>query len=405
MKSRWPQRTVAWVLVALVLGGVFGSESVVFAAAHNGPAAAWPVKMQALYRSLADLLTDVTSDRRFNDPARRATIQKNVDELARLSHDVARTMAPAADPDPTVQIISALMGSEVKRASKELRRGNRSYARSILRNVPSYCIACHTRNATGPQFSQLSIEPAKGALSALERSEFYAATRQFDRAQGELNRLIQSPTGPESSTWDWERAVRQALVLAVRVKKSPEQAMTVVNAVLGAAHAPAFLKEDAKGWLSSIKDWQNESSRKFTDEAGYYAEAVRLLAKARELQKYPMDRTADIVYLRASAAVHDLMQFAPNGVHAGDALLLAGLTYEVLAPLRVEDLHTIYYEACVRRSPHTELSENCFRRFESSAVLGYTGSAGVEVPEDLRAKLRELRGLAQVLRVDPRQPQ
>lgn len=186
----------------------------------------------------------------------------------------------APDRDPTLPIIADMLGRETKRAALALKRGDWAYGRSILRSVPGYCIACHTRNSTGPQFSKVSFEPTSTGMSSLEKGEFFAASRQFDRAQDEFSKVIHDAQIVERQPFDWERA-------------------------------------------------------------------VRLMAKAREMQKYPVDRTADVLYLRTSAATHDLLQAAPVGPHLGEALLLAGLSYEILSPLKAEDLHEIFYEACV----------------------------------------------------------
>ena len=355
----------------------------------------WSKKMQELYKTLADLLTDVTSDKRFNDPSNRTRIQNEADKLSNLVHDLSNKRVVSEDADPTIQIIAGMFGREAKRAARELKHGNRAYARTILRSVPSYCIACHTRNSTGPQFAKLPFEPSQKSLTPLERGEFFTASRQFDRAQEEFKRIIQDSKAAETNTWDWEKAVRQSLAIAVRVKKDPVQAQEIVQIVLKTAAAPSSMKEDAKTWKVSITEWQEELSRRVATEEGLYAEAVRLMAKARETQKYPMDRTADILYLRASAVVHELLQMVPQGSHADEALLLAGLSYEVLMPLKTEVLHEIYYEACVRKAPHTPTAEVCFRRYEEDIFLGYSGSAGTEVPDDIQKNLRELRSLSQ----------
>jgi hypothetical protein len=357
----------------------------------------WSQKMQGLYRTLADLLTDVSSDRRFNDPANRVRIQGEADKLSSLVHDLNKKGMVSLDVDPTVRFIAGLLGAETKRAAAELSRGNRIYARSILRSVPTYCIACHTRNATGPEFAELPFEPSSKSLTVFERGEFYAATRQFDRAQAEFKTVIEDPKTAATNVLDWKKAVQQSLAIAIRVKENPAQAQQIVETVLKMPHAPLSMMEDAKTWQTSITEWRNEGAHHTLTEEGLYSEVIRLMAKAHETQKYPMDRTADILYLRTSAAIHDLLQLAPNGMHSDEALLLAGITYEVLSPLDREELHEIFYGACVRKSPHTPIAEVCFRRLEADIILDYTGSSGTDMPADISERLRDLHALAEPL--------
>jgi len=375
----------------------YPSNSIASDKINNKDAIPWSKKMQALYKTLADLLTDITSDQRFNNPLNKSRIQNEADQLSGLAHDLTKKRMISVDSDPTIQIVAGLLRRETKRAAVELKRGSREYARGILRSVPNYCIACHTRNASGPQFAELSLEPSEKSLTSLDRGEFFAASRQFDRAQNEFRKVINDAKGAEANIWNWERAVQHSLAIAVRVKKDPVQAGEIVQTIQGTPSAPSFMREDAKTWKTSITDWKEELPRQPLTEEGLYAEATRLMAKAREIQKYPMDRTADILYLRASAVVHDLLQKAPEGVHSADALLLAGLSYEVLSPLKTEDLHEIYYEACIRKAPHSPTADLCYRRYEMDIFLEYTGSGGTDVPEDVRTRLLELLSLSQPL--------
>ena len=358
--------------------------------------ASWNKKMQELYKTLANLLTDVTSDSRFHDPRNQYRIKNEANKLASLAHDLNKKSMISLDADPTIPLVAGLLARETKRATIELRRNNLSYARSIFRTVPSYCIACHTRNSTGPQFTQLPFEPTSKSLTPIERGEFFAASRQFDRAQQEFSKIIQDPKTANTYSFDWERAIHQSLSIAVRVKQDPTQAQEIIKTILSMKNAPSSIKEDAKIWKILVQEWQEEYHHQAVTEEGLYAEALHLMAKAREIQKYPMDRTAEILYLRASAVIHDLLQSAPQGIHANEALLLAGLSYEVLSPLKTEDLHDLYYETCIRRSPHTSTADLCYRRYEQSIIFGYTGSSGTDVPKDVREKLLELRNLSQI---------
>jgi len=383
-----------WIVGAMVTGLMTLVPSV--AGADAKPThAQWSQKMQSLYKTLSDLMTDVTSSKRFNDPANNYRIEDEAEKIATLAHDLSRSGMVAPDADPSVQIIAGVMAQETRRAATELKKGNRAYARTILRSVPGYCIACHTRNQFGPRFDKLPIEPmGEKLMTDVEKGEFFAATRQFDRAEDEFIKVVESSSAVNTQPLDWAEAVHQGLATAVRVDRDPELAMKFVSAVLNSKDAPFFVKQDAKSWKASIDDWQKELPRLVRTEDGLHAELLRLMDKARNLQKYPADRSGDIDYFRASSLAHDLLQLDPNGKYADEAMLMAGLCYEVLSPIHIEDLHELYYEACVRRSPHTEVAEVCYRRFEQSTFFDYTGSAGMELPEDARAKLLELGGLA-----------
>ncbi len=362
--------------------------------------AEWRNQMQNLYKILVELTTDTSSDRRFNAPENRARIERNTQQLSEGAHHL---MLPESSPDqdPTVRILSDRFQAESQRAFSALKSGNRAYARGILNQISSYCIACHTRNQSGPSFAVLPLEPLSKGLTPIEQGRFLAATRQYDRALDLFQKIVNDPQGPVQSPLEWEQALRYGLSIAVRVKKDPEAAQALVERVLGAKNAPFFLKQDATQWKASILKWKEEIPKRALTEEGLYTEAVGLLAQASQAQKYPMDHGADVLYLRASAVIHELLQTAPEGRKTPEALLMAGMCYDVLRPLNMEDIHEVYYEACIKKSPHTALSETCYRRYEQSTYAGYTGSGGFFLPEDVKEKLRTLEALAHPPEVIP----
>ncbi|MEO5970193.1 MAG: hypothetical protein ABIQ95_09725 [Bdellovibrionia bacterium] len=355
--------------------------------------AQWRKKMQGLYKTMIEITTDTSSDRRFNAPENKNRIEKNAKILADQAHDLSKNGA-SSDPDPSIKIISGLFQNETKRAYSALKSGNRAYAKGILSQVSGFCIACHTRNNSGPSFSSLPLEPMANDLFPIEQGRFYAATRQYERALDLFQKVVSSPTAVIERPLEWEQAVRYGLAISVRVKKDPDQARALVERVIGSKKAPFFLKQDAAKWRESIIKWKEELPRKALTDEGLYSEARQLIAEASQIQKYPKDHAADILYLRATAVIHELLQKSPDGRNAQDALLMAGMSYDVLRPFNLDDIHDIYYQACIKKSPHTSTSEICYRRYEQSTYEGFTGSGGAFLPEDVKQHLQQLENLA-----------
>jgi hypothetical protein len=365
------------------------------APAHDKKSKSWNEKMRSLGKTLQALLIDLNSEARFNDPKNFKRIEKNAQEFARLAHDLKPQSkdAPSPDADLSVQIIANQFSSEAEHAVSVLKWGHRGYARNVLKSMTGYCIACHTRSqAVG--IPQLTDKNFVDSLKPLERADFLASTRQFEKALEEYEKILADPQTAANRPFDWERAVRSGLAVAVRVLKSPDRALSIVDRVLATPKAASFLKEQASQWKQSLNSWKAEPVSRPQTEEGYYSLAMKLIADAKSLQKYPADRSADVLYLRASAAVHDLLNFAPNGSRATDALYLAGLAYEVLNDLNLWDAHEFYYIACIQKSPHTEKARQCFRHYEQSIYGGFTGSSGTDIPKDVRDRLRLLDQLS-----------
>ncbi len=61
--------------------------------------------------------------------------------------------------------------------------------------------------------------------------------------------------------------------------------------------------------------------------------------------------------------------------------------------LELLKLHPLYFEACVRRDPHSTTARSCFQRYEEAVYAGFTGSGGTNIPADITVKLAGLRKL------------
>jgi len=359
--------------------------------------------MNELSKVISELLPDIASQNNFKESKNSERIEKNIEMLGKLSHGVNISSQTEGtfkdqDMDPSLLFLSDLFSSEVKRAAVQFKSGNYEYARSVIRGVTGFCVACHTRGQSGPQFPALDWASSLSGLTPFERAELFAATRQFDRAFDEYLSIISNSEILNERQIEWERSIRHALAIAVRVKAAPLQALKVVDQILFLPKAPLFVKQDAKLWKSSIQTWKKEIPRKITTAGGMWAEAKRLIAKANLVQKYPTDRSADIWYLRASKVVHDYLRVTSDTAKTAEALFLAGVCYEALGDLRLWSLSDVYFEACVRKYPHSKVARSCYQRYEQSVFAGYSGSSGISIPQDIKAQLAELRTLADLLK-------
>lgn len=368
--------------LVLVVSAFFG-----FSAAA-GEELAWGDKMRKLSTLLQEVLIDVASDSRARSAEGKRRLEKNSEQLAKLSHSMAeRALSP--DLDPSVKLLGDLFAEEADRARDALRSGNLSYARYLLKGVAQGCVACHTRTQSGPAFNAAPKSALFSKLPALERAEIQIAIREFNPALETLRGVLKDQTLLKDRPADWANAARLGLMVAVRTQSDPAVARDWVASILAEPGAPYFLSHDAKAWKSSIEKWMSEPKRDAVTAEGLYSEAVRLLAQAKNNQRYFFDHAADVDYLRASAAAHNLMRLGSEVPHLDQAFLIAGMTYEALGLNRFPELHEVYYQACIRKAPHTPVAEDCYRRLEQSVYQGYTGSAGTDIPLDLRRRLKK----------------
>ncbi|HSE43668.1 MAG TPA: hypothetical protein VLH08_23100 [Acidobacteriota bacterium] len=353
----------------------------------------WKNKMEELRTVLTKLLPIVVSDNEFNSPNNFQNIERYSKQLAELAHKMPKGELPA-DTDPSLGLISMLFKDEIVMANLHLRNGNRQYARRILLNVPKYCIACHTRSTVPIDLTPVQQSVPASLKSSFERAQYFETTWQFDRALEEFEKIVKDPMVEKTSPLEWQKAANLGIATAVRVQNDPDRALVFVNTILSSSSAPQFLKNDAQEWRASLLEWQKEPAKVFEDKNQLLNEAQRLVDLAKAKQKYPTDRNANILYLRATSVLHDFLRKSPENSNAAEALLLLGVCYEILQDLELWSLHELYFEACIRVYPHSPIAETCYKRYEQSLFVGYSGSGGVALPAELMTHLNDLRKLA-----------
>lgn len=364
---------------------------------------AWRASMQALFASLQGLLSLTVDPARFNDPANAPAIQASAKKLAEAAHRMAGITPSSPDADPSIRMFAGILEDQGQAALEAYQAGSREYARSLFNSTASSCIACHSRTDVGVRLDWAVDSGPAAQLPPHQKAQLLAAGRAYGPALEQLSKALADPGLAKERPFDWNQALRTALVLSIRAEKNPAHARSILEKAIETPGVPGFVAWDARSWIRSLKEWEKESASgaavkpAFTTEDQAHREALRLISQAQKVQRYPMDRTGDVLYLRASGVLHDQLRIAPTGPKSAEAFFLLGICYEVLRDFDLWTLGDSYYEACIKRQPHSELAESCYRKLEESTLAGYTGSAGTQVPSRVEQKLGRLKLEAQVL--------
>jgi len=360
----------------------------------------WPVRMQALSATLSELLPLVVSRSKFNNAENFEKIEKETRKLRSLAHSLK--MGDTPNEDPSMRIMGGLFEEDIERALDALNAGSREYARQILKNTTSYCIQCHTQTGTGPEFPRLDFSLNTDDLTYHEQAEFFAATRQFDRALEAYSKFLDDPNLAKYDPFEWEQTARAALSIFVRVKNDPDAAGKWINRIRSHAALPDSIKSEIQHWRKSVQEWRRERKPDLLDSPEKaLARAEELIKIAQKRQEYPMDHTQDVYYFRASRILHEFLErYGPRHELGAKALYLSGIAAEATRDMNFWTLHETYYEYCIRMKPHSDLAQKCFERLNDSITLGYSGSGGVRIPPEVRKRLETFRELAAPIKTD-----
>jgi hypothetical protein len=198
------------------------------------------------------------------------------------------------------------------------------------------------------------------------------------------------------SALDFDGEIEDFLVVALRVREDFARADRALAGLEARGDAPQYLAQLLASWRAALAELAPYES------ASTLVEAREVLAKAQARRRYPADRSALVHDLVASALLHRaLARGLASPDETAEASYLLGVAELRNDPSRGLAQAEAYLEGAIRAAPNTDIARDAYGVLEEQTVLGWMGSAGLDVPQDVRDWLAELRALAGLRQARP----
>lgn len=346
--------------------------------------------MHVLAQEITALQKYLLSDASFSDPKNAASIQSS---LAKINAHVS-TLPATFKNDSALSANASLLASHMTETERLFQAGNKSFARYMAQSSLQMCIACHTREKS-VDFA-LPDSELEG-LSAIDRANFYFATRQFEKGRNSHTELVAGFPGNKITNVQLRNSLLALAVFYARIKEDPKAAADYFTLVAGRSDLPTYLKSEVSAWAKDFGRWAKEKpdSAAKMSERDLVLKAKKLLAADDFSLIGDSDRKYHVRRLRASALLHRAME-APGAQSPskGEAILLLGQVYDRISYNLFFRFSEMYLKACVREYKKTKFARQCYDALEQVVSEGYTGSGGMNIPEDEQVELFQLKRLA-----------
>lgn len=347
--------------------------------------------MRGTFAALMELQPYLAQQTKFSDPANKDEILGKLAALSAVKHVFPKKMN---SEEPGLSVIATLFGDYLADAERNFKQGAYEYSRQRVRAITGFCFACHSRLGSEKVFEDSSKRIDESDLTSREKAEFFAATRQFDKALAQYDKVLDKAPDGELGYIEFTRGVRQALRVTVGAKNDPDATLHFLDKLSKRPGLSQSVKGDIESWRRDAQLWKNEKfDPKKLSAAALIKKAKSLVDRGLKAQAFPADEQGDISFLRATALLHLALEKNARHESRGEALYLLGVCSHALQDSLLWELDTLYWESCVREYPKTALATRCFKRYSEKILLGYTGSAGTQLPESELKKLTELRAL------------
>lgn len=351
------------------------------------------ITMRDAFEALVRLQGVASSPAALRDVKNAPNVSADLKKLASLPH----LFPPdTQSQEPATAALASLFSRYVEDTRQRFEGRETDVVALRVRTLTGLCFTCHTRERAPVDFADTQKRLEALGLSGLPRAQMLAATRQFDEALVEYQRLLEQPPKNERGMLEYTRALQDSMALLVRVKDDAPATVALLDKLLAKPELPAFLKANLASWRRDAAAWQAEKfdARKATAEA-LFARAQKLMGPVNGSGPFSVDERKDLTWLRASGYLNLALGKDPKLKSRGEALFLLGVCASSLRSPLWWDLDLLFFETCVRESPKSKVAKRCFQQLSDRVYLGYTGSAGTFIPDDELARLSELRALMQ----------
>ncbi len=343
--------------------------------------------MRSIYESIRILLPLSVDDDAFRDPANRERIRAS---LAALVDNASGVAAHSGEDDRGMRYLAGTLSVESAGTLARFNSGEVESAQFFVQRLTDFCVACHSRLPSGADSPVAADFVSKTQLASLpldRRASLQVATRRFDDAMTTFETLIgDRQTHPAELLI----ALTEYLTIAIRVKHDLRRPIPTLRKFAARPDLWSQVRGDTEAWIATLESRADEPPAPPTLER-----ARADLEGARSVIQFPSDRRALVHYLLASS---EILRWLEIHEKEGSERVAQAYFWLGQVQLRIDgsawvSQGTFYLETAVRMSPRSETGRQAFALLEEEILMGWTGSQGTHLPEDVAAYLEELRSL------------
>jgi hypothetical protein len=180
------------------------------------------------------------------------------------------------------------------------------------------------------------------------------------------------------------------LKICLRVRGDVPRAVDTLKRFARRTDVPPYLADYVQTWLNALRDYPRGPAG---DDA--LERARQLSARGAAVQNYPGDRSGMIYYIAASGLLHGFLDGTTRSASERcEAYYLMGLAEMGISRLSWLSEVEYFLESAIRTCPGTPEAMRSYGALEEYILTTYSGSAGLDVPDEVDARLEALWRLA-----------
>lgn len=374
-----------------VIAAVVSSMACVNAKALDSASPAQSTKsiMAEFLEHFAALKKHLVSDDAFAD-------LKNADEISSHLKDLAKAVKQTKhDPilnQANFKLSREVLEEHVVETERVFRLGNKSYARWMTNSTLGICMSCHTQVPTQDRKLKDFLK-AENFTSDFDQAEFMFATKNFEGAVKLYQKLVASYPKRALSADRLDQCVQRVLLYQVRVQRDLTAAQREVSEFLKNKKLPEYMLQNLRTWQGELTAWSKKKRPSFDKlNVEQIDQEVRksLGSGSQQSATDAMDPTY-ISNLVVSGSLNEYLQKQPTSATTPAILYWLAVVDREMTHSFFYSLADMYLKECLLKFPESAVANRCYKEYEKQMILGYTGSAGTNIPQEVLEDLKSLK--------------
>jgi len=354
--------------------------------------------MHSAFNSMMELTPYLTDDKKFIDPDNEEKIYSYIDELSLAFKGVHnKKRFSNSHFSPSLKVLRR----HVEETRIAFSAKQKYFAKNRLRATQSLCISCHTQLKTKASKNILFEMRTKAwkLNDDFQKAEVFYLLRDYPTATRSylsyINRSLEKAKSIKKISSQGilplskiEQSFKRLLHLNTKVFFKPTKAIEIFRKYKRVKELPLEMRSDLDSWLSSLKKWEKDKRiQKITTISELENYYLNNISQKLESDRDPVD------LLILSGRVFELMKL--NRVIQDDAkaLFWLGFADRQLNFSYYFSMADIYLTECIEKYPRNPVAKRCLSEYRSSVKMGYTGSAGENIPKVLQDKIKNYEQL------------
>lgn len=383
--------------LVLVLGlTLLGSSNRSFGEEKKSPKAGVAVGVEksvppVMYEFLGEMVRlqpYMPSEARFSDLKDEKEIQKHLKNLADLSKRLSHSERLNTS---SFQITGSTVQDHLAKLSLIFSEGRKEYARRMLGATLTGCAACHMQVPSQKSTWKFRTEELQG--THFDKAEFLFAVRHYDEALEHFDEYLASATKNSGRNPQMAVALNRKLAIFVRIRNEPDAAVVSFEKNLKNPNLQPRLKAEVNEWIPALKGLKGlqapDPAKSMAAVEAFAAKTLQPLM-SRGLQFEPKHY---VTFLYVSGLLYQTLNQRPATELTPGVLYWLAICDTRLNQNFFFSFNDLYLKECIKRFPSSEMAEKCYDELESMTEVSFTGSAGVEIPADVKGELDKYKSM------------